>query len=272
MLIDRRYNSIVFNTISANAYETAIVSEDFTKTSGLVFQNGTFNHLDNFQRLEKEECLKAYLHPFLSTWGDLLIVTSQHTNASGVLYSWFTNPGEPTTSWTTSNPKQRPLYISVSPGPGSGAGLEFEVAYCLAEPTEPHCKVEIAVFLLLGVVICNVIKVLCFITVFANWSFEPLATVGDAVSSFLSEPDPATKGLNLLSEHDLRRLDCRSRYNKRRHQSRVLEGSTVDATEHASTFSRLQYDSTVKPATYHRRRRRWYHANEFTGWWQLQLM
>lgn len=248
-----------------------MVSENFINKNSLLSENGTFNHLDGFQRLDKGDCMKTYSHQFLSTWGNLLLVTDKHVNASGVIDSWFTNPGQLSTTWNSSNPRLGPLEVNASVSRYNSAPA-YSVHYCLAESTKPHCKIEIALSLLLGVVICNVVKVICFVTATIAWRLDPLATVGDAISSFLSDLDPTTQSLSLLSEHELRRLDCRSRYEKRRHRSQSSVGMLEDGSEYVGPFSRLQYNSTVDPTTYRRRRQRWYHVNELTGWWQLQLM
>ncbi|KAK0616066.1 hypothetical protein B0T17DRAFT_496885 [Bombardia bombarda] len=58
---------------------------------------------------------------------------------------------------------------------------------------------------LLGVAaLLNLVIVIAIATVLARASFAPLATLGDAITSFLRDPDPSTRGACLLSKTDVR--------------------------------------------------------------------
>ncbi|KAK4554985.1 hypothetical protein LTR86_007751 [Recurvomyces mirabilis] len=72
------------------------------------------------------------------------------------------------------------------------------VEYCLAEPFQPHCTVGISTDLLMTVVVCNVLKIICMLVTLGARDFRPLATVGDAIDSFMERPDPATFGKGAL--------------------------------------------------------------------------
>lgn len=79
---------------------------------------------------------------------------------------------------------------------------DLSIKYCLSESKEiSHCRLEFTIYAMFAVVICNAIKLSCMcITIWRLWNLnEPvLATVGDAVASFLEASDPHTKGLCLL--------------------------------------------------------------------------
>lgn len=281
-----RYNSIVFNTVSANTYQVYGVSRDIASENvqSLKTSNGSLVRLQELRRLTPGDCLQAYSHRYISAWGDVVLVINSSSNTTITeLRNGVTHPGWQSISWSCQDVgtgKSHPCnFDNAKLAPGQNVlALGNYIAYCLAQPTQPHCKVDIAVSLLLGVVICNAIKVACFVTAIIAWKSEPLATVGDAISSFLTTPDLTTQGLGMLSEHDLRRLDCKARYDKRRRQSRVSLETLVDTetgekeAESVNSFTRLQYNTAMNPATYHYRPQRWYHANELTGWWQLQIM
>lgn len=91
-------------------------------------------------------------------------------------------------------------------GHRNGPTYVAPVQYCLAETFEPHCTVAISTSLLSVVIVCNVVKACCLIfTLLINIRFDPLATVGDAISSFISHPDGTTRGKGPLSALDVRR-------------------------------------------------------------------
>jgi len=70
--------------------------------------------------------------------------------------------------------------------------IDAPVEYCLAQPTSEHCSIEVSTSLLLIVVICNLVKVVCLIGTLRLPRFQPIAIVGDAISTFMSEPDTIT--------------------------------------------------------------------------------
>ena len=66
---------------------------------------------------------------------------------------------------------------------------------CLAKPAaKQNCTVQFIPDVLWTVVVCNTIKVICFLTLL-KLPFEPLITLGDAIESFLSTPDETTADL-----------------------------------------------------------------------------
>lgn len=77
--------------------------------------------------------------------------------------------------------------------------IDAPVKYCLAEPTAEHCSIEVSTSLLLIVVICNLVKVLCLLGTLMLPRFQPIAIVGDAISSFMSQPDTTTASCGPVS-------------------------------------------------------------------------
>ncbi|KAF4543024.1 uncharacterized protein LTHEOB_7278 [Lasiodiplodia theobromae] len=76
-------------------------------------------------------------------------------------------------------------------------GLPIE--YCLSERVEPQCSFNVSLTLLTVVIIFNLIKVSCIALVVLRIKDKPLITVGDAVATFIEEPDDSTRGLCLVS-------------------------------------------------------------------------
>lgn len=82
-------------------------------------------------------------------------------------------------------------------------------------------KLEVVTINLLVVVICNLLKVICLGSVLFLQGFYPLATFGDAVSSFLTPPDD-TRLIGALSSKEVRQL------KKRLHADRSDDSTTVN--------------------------------------------
>ncbi|KAI3320958.1 hypothetical protein HD806DRAFT_546783 [Xylariaceae sp. AK1471] len=91
-----------------------------------------------------------------------------------------------------------------------GFNDEFDnlrVRYCLAKPNQPTCKVGISNALLLVVVGCIFIKALQATIVVWKLPTASLVTPGDAIESFISDPDSRTQGLCTLDITDSERLE-----------------------------------------------------------------
>ncbi|KAJ3562455.1 hypothetical protein NPX13_g8562 [Xylaria arbuscula] len=96
-----------------------------------------------------------------------------------------------------------------------GEGISFNdtydallVDYCLARPaSKPVCKVLVSNLLLLIVIISILIKATQGTIVVWKLSDESLVTPGDAIQSFLTNPDPCTKGLGTLHIDDSWQLE-----------------------------------------------------------------
>ncbi|KAL1647415.1 hypothetical protein SLS58_002743 [Diplodia intermedia] len=86
------------------------------------------------------------------------------------------------------------------------------IEYCLSERVEPQCSFNVNLNLLTVVIIFNLIKVSCIALVVLRIKDKPLITVGDAVATFIEEPDDTTRGLCLIN----RGMVVGQHWNKRR--------------------------------------------------------
>ncbi|KAK4031394.1 hypothetical protein C8A01DRAFT_21375, partial [Parachaetomium inaequale] len=83
---------------------------------------------------------------------------------------------------------------------------QSSIQYCLAQRAPaPTCQVNLDAPLLGSVALLNSIALVATAAVLFKRpsSFRPLATLGDAISSFLEDPDPTTQGVCLLSKTDV---------------------------------------------------------------------
>ncbi|KAJ5155144.1 hypothetical protein N7492_007947 [Penicillium capsulatum] len=81
----------------------------------------------------------------------------------------------------------------------------FPVSHCLSKDAKQRCQLLFSLPIAIIVLACNCIKLICmFLAAKSVNRREVLLTVGDAVASFLTRPDPTTRGRCLLSHADVR--------------------------------------------------------------------
>lgn len=81
------------------------------------------------------------------------------------------------------------------------------VAYCLAEthpPAARTCTADLNGILFAAVLALNLVAFVATAATLLLRRFEPLVTLGDAVASFLRDPDPSTRGNCLVARENLR--------------------------------------------------------------------
>ncbi|KAL9619368.1 MAG: hypothetical protein Q9160_006048 [Pyrenula sp. 1 TL-2023] len=94
-----------------------------------------------------------------------------------------------------------------APIPWSITPQNFEVDYCLSQNTIEQCSLHFSFIILLIVIGCDVAKIFAMCGAFSIASDPLLATLGDAVASFLESPDAHTKGQCLMQQIDARHFD-----------------------------------------------------------------
>lgn len=80
--------------------------------------------------------------------------------------------------------------VSLNCTNGVSAKVAVHITYRLAQPSQPACSIGLAAVILAVVIVCNAIKIeRCFIATLWLADFQPILTVGDAVSSYLQRLD-----------------------------------------------------------------------------------
>ncbi|KAK6858563.1 hypothetical protein PG995_006262 [Apiospora arundinis] len=87
---------------------------------------------------------------------------------------------------------------------------ELDIESCFAKPPE-SCKIMVSNDLLLVVLSCVLVKVVTCIVVLWNQQDASLVTPGDAIESFITNPDVYTYGLATLNITDSQGLQCSAR-------------------------------------------------------------
>ena len=78
-----------------------------------------------------------------------------------------------------------------------------DIQYCLSERVPETCSYNGNIPIVAVVFVANLFKVIGMLWVAFRLRHAPLITVGDAVESFLNEPDSTTKGMCLLTKEDV---------------------------------------------------------------------
>jgi hypothetical protein len=79
----------------------------------------------------------------------------------------------------------------------------MKIDHCLVRRTEPHCKLQVSFHILVIVMICNSIKIVSMLWALFYQTEVTFVTFGDAISSWLDDPDDATKGRCLAGRREI---------------------------------------------------------------------
>ncbi|KAL2887514.1 hypothetical protein HOO65_050635 [Ceratocystis lukuohia] len=202
------YKSILFVAHSSAGYGMALVSESYL--SGASFQENSFNNnagglpLDyllslqqttsEFTKLSTADCARDFASKIISSFGVLLLVTTQEDSAKGSLLQTAIN-GTLLSDFADT--------ITDSKIVTNG----YNVDYCMALPSqlEKTCSIKVKTSLLLASVLVTFIITLLLGAIFLTMAkFLPLATLDDAINSFLNIPDNTTSGACLLTKDDVK--------------------------------------------------------------------
>jgi hypothetical protein len=188
-------------------------------------QNGDIQ----LSKLDNKACVQTYATPFVTNSGNLILITDARNpntftydnntlltvnqgvyNQSGryrsyASYNWMCAESSMDDTWglapSCSSIRNDPAKFTIDiwtnnnySGVIGGNSHPFLIDSCLSQTLEQQCTVE-ASLVLLGVVIAFVsCKLLCMFWVLWQLKEHPLVVIGDAITSFVKEPDTNTKG------------------------------------------------------------------------------
>lgn len=191
------------------------------------------DNLDSLVRLDNAACIAAFGSSVQQDYGNVLLVSGPQPgdNLLGItqmgLAEWA---GANPTSWLCAKADDaearcdiaalraaastwtQPAYnASQSEAEAAATGHscmfysytnDVPVEYCLARPAIQQCEINLSVAFLAVVIVCNALKVIGLAVAALRLRFDPLVTVGDAIASFLTRPDPTTVGQCLFARTD----------------------------------------------------------------------
>jgi hypothetical protein len=189
----------------------------------------------NMERLENADCMKAYSEPLLSNRRTVIAVTSYNAslpaNAKSNYihqlyyqsvdycpdcrsYRYYTD----TTRWVCAWLSQRKDGIFEGCNIASAIDRASEwtikdmpIEYCLSEIADGQCQLQANISIMIAVLACTLVKIAAIMVAFWIMPREIIATIGDAVASFLAVKEPLTSDCCLLSRGDVHRSSRNSR-------------------------------------------------------------
>ena len=216
-----RYNSAIFEAVSANEYYVFIVSSNFFNGAqwnqnmlskpnfiGMgwpISQVDVNRRLKNFQqnitRTERLDtnasAIATYSNPYLTNRGDLLMIShalpDNRTNSSLLAYTGGSpamsrygdsRSGGHTNYWICSDHDKNDIAWLCDPNsqdPSSWTVLRYGAEYFLSEQTEEHCELLFSQGIMIVVIICNLIKAVVMVATVRTSWTQPLVTTGCVV-------------------------------------------------------------------------------------------
>lgn len=204
-LTRRSYNAVISTSQTGLDYDIVFITKPFL--TGASFSNDTDVNLGGLSRsdllslqsdaiqsklvnLTSETCLQEFSGTYQTAYDAVLLVVETASTTTSLVQT-----GQPGTSLET--------YSAASKDTMSLDGSL--VQYCLARAGSSQTCDVTASTAMLGVVSLSVLAAFSSIVVILVPSkFEPLATLGDAIRSFLQYPDSTTKGESLIEKQDVR--------------------------------------------------------------------
>ncbi|KAK1589617.1 uncharacterized protein LY79DRAFT_236201 [Colletotrichum navitas] len=200
------YNAIIFSTQTAFDHQVVFVTRGFL-TSGQ-FSNASETNAGGLSRTD------ILILQDQASRGDLTQLTNAACAAQfgGVFQSDFsavvlvTDVTAPANALLQTQQSGSSLAQFIDPSDPSRIRINSSsVDYCLVRPDGPKSCAVILNGSLLGVIIAlNLVSVSAIGAVYFFAGFEPLVTLGDAVTSFLMQPDYTTRGICLLDKDDVK--------------------------------------------------------------------
>lgn len=173
-----------------------------------------FNTTGVLERLTPSECINEYTVSFMTSREDVILVQDM---PKGMNFSadWDNTSFEYLTSssevfhWVCDNVEIykpcRPRLDDVKANADNWKPYGHRVEYCLSRPIEQQlCRVSFNLFLAVGVIICNFIKMGILAYTALYLAPDRLLVLGDAVQSFISRPDVFSRQSCLASMRRIR--------------------------------------------------------------------
>ena len=194
----------------------------------------------SYEDLTPSECTKLYNNDYMSSHRNLFLITKQSSNSTrnntildmvqvgnlGISpSSWmcaYHLAGEPRIYLEPAFPCDPSVLTSnVTSGlpwrVNLTTGEEVEIGGCKSEKAAEMCQVQYIFEIMIIVICCNFVKLCCMVIVLVRYREPTLVTLGDAVDSFLRNPDPTTVGICFA---DRRFIEREWRDNKWRAEER----------------------------------------------------
>lgn len=234
------WNAVIFETQTTNDYLAVVAAENFTRgadwsipknanaTQRLLYR-GVIGDLqykvqkNALEELDPRTCYDAYNKDLLMNRRNVIAVVNTsipgadigaidrnswyNGNGSSIMtvYEYqFTSTASKGIHWKSRNqvwideikyyPGQVPISLHL---------ISLDLIKCYSEPVKEQCKISLIPAFLAAVIACNIIKAgCCLLALLITQMDPPLVTTGDAIQSFLKDPDTYTRGRCLVAKKD----------------------------------------------------------------------
>ncbi len=152
-----------------------------------------------FEKMETDECAKAYAQQYLSKWADLLIIVEESRSLSSKVYAVGDPTFYPSYAWQCPSGD----FSKCHRPPDEWKPFGDLAMECWAEKIAESCTLNFSLTLGLTVIVCNATKFICMAMTIWRHREPALITIGDAIQSFLDRPDETTSGKCLYSGNQM---------------------------------------------------------------------
>jgi hypothetical protein len=175
-------------------------------------------HANNLTRLTPTECITAYATAWQSKYGGVVLISNEYNGSEyaidSVIQQWAPRPADSQQDpfgWVCMEGDE--MSDSARQCQSELAGVKrdanstrgwvvngYKIDYCLVEETPEKCTLEYSLTLSIVVLVTNGVKIAVILGTILSLRSNPLLTLGDAVVSFLSVPDEASRGMGLITK------------------------------------------------------------------------
>jgi hypothetical protein len=205
-----------------NQYFVAAVTPDFLRGANwtvptanqnqIALLQGLQRNASTYQRLEVEDCIRAYGVGFISDRRHLLLVTHNRTVDNSVIgtLNWTYNGLG--TAWECGTNVTSAMNLVTEASCTTEAALQrlpllaggsHVVDFCLSQTVSDQCRLEFSIPVILIVIVCNIVILVGILMTLVKRQIT-LVTIGDALASFLEEPDATTPGMPATDVEDIK--------------------------------------------------------------------
>jgi hypothetical protein len=237
-MLSHSYNSVVYASVGANNYNVFLVNQTFIdprhanlSSSELMFVREDdvllLGHLQKsalagtLDKLDNEQCIRSYGTMFLSNRSNLLLVASgNYRDLITETFVWneaidISNADcavDPV-PWICPRSDCKVACVNrlnevlVEPQNWTVRGStedEVRVGYCLSQPTEEFCKLQFSLPITMVIILFNFFEALIMLILAFGLREARVQTMGDAIVSFLIQPDHIVNGRCLYSASDFK--------------------------------------------------------------------
>ena len=162
--------------------------------------------IQSWDTKEPSQCLSDFRPNIITKFASVYIVVSGDTaNKSSPIFDWDRSMTE-FRDWNSNCTAGGASVLSSSCRVGNtikklAQGIPWtingrEVKECRVELKRENCKLQFSSGIMMVIILCNLLKVICMLSAgLLDLGSSLLVTIGDAIDSFIREPDEESKGI-----------------------------------------------------------------------------